>query len=328
MSIFKKYLVTTTVMLLLLVTNACYSQQEGAKAAKKLTPAEAVAKLNAQEDVWITDGHELGPWWHKNPGFFDPLPRPLLYHLEANISYSKHSGNIDSDDRNAKVGLVLRKDLFTSITTFTLTKKELTKKFTEVETAADAYLFREGLRYALFDKMSAVIGFTKDRNTGKYIDDRFTYFVGARGTFIDEPTLHLWLSGYYGFNEKISFYNREVQKVPKYKDFPSVKDYDSNAVSLMQELDWKINDMTTFKEDFEYTKMLDDDYSHWKLSLELGFKLTERTSFITSYSFDYDENLFTDTLKKYLDKRTALGKPSGEVEKMDTGFTVGIKIVF
>lgn len=333
MTIFHHYLVTgITICGFLLNTTAGYAQPESTTApanppAKKMSPAEAVAKLNAA-DPWISNGPGLGRWWRKSAKFLDPMPNPLLYHVEGMYSYADQGGNADLKSHKAQLSLNLRKGAATSVTTVTLNKLDNTKALTEKTMTSEDYFIREGLRYAVTDKFDVVVGASKERNTVKYFEDRTTYYVGLRSVPIDKPTLTLTLAAYYDIKQKMTFLNSEIWKVAKYADFPAVPDYESAAVDFFNQLDWKITDTIELTQSFSYVRFLDDNFFHWDLQFDLAVALTERTSIVTSYSFKYDENLFVKNLGEYLDDRTAKGKSSGKIEKLDTALMVGIKFSF
>lgn len=277
---------------------------------------------------WISNGKELGPWWRKNAKKYNPLPHPLLYHVKGTYSYSELGGNVEAKTHRGSAELTLRKDLFTSVTTYAVDSRSTTIVLKEKSTDLNNQIFRQGLRMALTDRISSVVGILWETNERKYLKDRFVYYGGVRAMIIDSPKLDLMMGGFYGYTET-SYLNENMQEIKKYSDFPSQDDYDSDSLYFSQKLNWDVTDTISFSERVDYMLFLDDtEYYFAKLKLSISFKLTKSLSFITSYSVNYDNNTFVEAVQDYLSARQASGKSAGEMETTDTSLAVGIKFEF
>jgi hypothetical protein len=277
----------------------------------------------------ISDGKKLGRWWLKSAKKYNPLPNPLLYHFEGTYSYSESSGNVEAKAHRGNLNLTLRKQLITSITKYGISNRETTKQITEKDVVIKDQHFRQGFRLSLTPKLEAVVGGLWEQSTTKYLQDRFVYYGGARFMVIDTPNLDLMLGGFYADTET-EFMNSEVQNIPKYKNFPSVDDYNSDAIRLSQRLHWKMTPTISFTGTGDYMMFLEDtDYYFWKVKTALNFKLSKNFSFVTSYQINYDYNPFIEAVQSYLDKRRVTkAATTGEVYRRDTALSFGIKLTF
>lgn len=290
--------------------------------------AEKPKAVVADDRSWISNGKGLKRWWLKNAKKYDPLPNPLLYHFEGTYSYSEQGGNIDAKTHKGKIGLTLRKNLFTSITKYKIKSRDTNVHLTEKHIQVKDQFLRQGFHFAMTDKISAIVGFSKEKNTAKYMKDRATSYGGFKFTILDSPKFDLTLGTFYA-DSKIAFMSNEIQKKKIYADFPTVDDYESDSVDFHQRLHWKITDTISFSEGANYVKFLEDSkYYFWKLNFGLNFKLSKNFSFVTSYTIYYDYNKFVESVQDYLDQLRASGKSAGNMETTDTELSIGIKFQF
>lgn len=146
---------------------------------------------------------------------------------------------------------------------------------------------------------------------------------------IDSPNLDVVLGAFYA-ETSTSFMNDQIQSTPKYKTFPSVEDYDSNAIRLGQRLSWKVTPTVTLVGSGDTMIFLENtDYYYWKTKAALNFKFSKNFSFVVSYLISYDYNPFIDALQSYLDERRAT-KPetTGDIYRRDTTLSFGFKMTF
>ncbi len=294
-------------------------------------PSNADEQLTSSNNSWLSNGKELGEWWHKSPRKYDPLPKPWLYHFELGYSYSEMGGNIDNKVHTGKMDLTLRKHLFTSRTHYDISKSDMDINLTGTNTQMDTRSFREQFVWSVTDRIAVIAGFTWQKDMAKFIDDRSIYYVGGGVILVDSPVLDLNVTGSFGHVET-AYMNEYLAKKPIFGDLPFssfVEDYESEAIYLTQKLNWKINDKLSISQSQNYLVSLDDsEFYNWKGTLALNVKLTDIMSFVTSYTINYDNNSFIEAAQDYLEKRKALGKRSGEMETTDTMLTVGIKLSF
>ncbi|MFK5969710.1 MAG: DUF481 domain-containing protein [Candidatus Marithrix sp.] len=277
----------------------------------------------------ISAGGNLGRWWLKSAKKYNPLPNPFLYHFEGTYSYSESSGNVKAEAHRGSLQLTLRKDLITSITQYGINDRETNKQIKGKDVIMKDQNFRQGFRLSLTEKLDAVVGGFWERSSTKYLEDRFVYYGGVRFMAVDSPNLDVMLGLFYA-ETSTTFMNSEMQSTPKYKNFPSVEDYDSNAIRLSQRLSWKMTPTVTLVGTGDYMIFLEDtDYYFWKLKTGLNFKFSKNVSFVVSYLINYDYNPFIEAVQTYLDNRRAiLPANTGNVYRRDTTLSFGFKVIF
>jgi len=318
-----------SVVLLIVLTLLFAPTAFGADAPKAKNTETAKKTPTVSDDSWISNGEELGNWWVKNPKKYDPVPRPLLYHIEGSYSYSELGGNIEVKNHKGELELALRKDLFTSITNYAISRSDTDITLSGVSTSVESDYFRQKFRYGLTDWMEAGAGVIWNiTDTAKYLENRLIYYGGVRFTVLDFPSLMIKMGGYYGFSDT-EFMNDKITGMRKYADFQPVDDYDSDALYFGQMLKWKISKTVTFSENADYMLLLKDtEYYSWMLKLALNFRLTKHSSFFASYIINYDNNPFVEAVQDYLDGRRAAGDNVGDMETTDTVLAVGVKFSF
>jgi len=274
------------------------------------------------EESWISNGEKLGEWWLRNPKKFDPVPAPLLYHFEANYSYSELGGNIDGKNHNGDINLTLRKQLFTSTSDYHIGKSETTMNLIGMATLVENQNFVQNFSYAFTDWMQASGGIYWSCDSAKYFKNRLYYYGGADFALIERQHLVLNVGGFYSYLET-EYWNDEM--LIFYPDFEPIEDYTSDYLYFTQMLQWNITDTITFTENATYMQDIDDtDYYNWKVEAVLKFNLTKHFAFFTSYSISYDNNTFVEAVQNYIDENAY----SGEMETTDTVLAAGINFSF
>lgn len=283
------------------------------------------------DDSWIVNGEELQGkrWWTKNPKKKTTLLNPWLYHFDLTYSYSGTSGNVDADKHKGSSLLALRKQLFTSKTQFSMSRSDQTIALSGRAVHVESQRLQHGFQYAVTDWLEVVAGISWiQKDSTKFIDDRFTYFGGGLVELINRPNLFLAIGGFYGYSET-AYWNDKVTDIAKYADFESVDDYTSGELYFKQKLEWNITDTITFTENGDYSYILENsDHHHWMVKFALEFEITKHFSFVSSYTINEEVNDFTEHVQDYFDERRASGLPAGEMENIDTTVSVGIKINF
>lgn len=285
--------------------------------------------VDLSEEGWISNGSALGfPWWRKNPKKFEVLPEPLLYHFELNYAYSGESGNVDSEQHRGKGRLLLRKNTVTSDTIFIKDSKEKTKNIRPAasDTLVEKQVLIQEVRLAVLENTALTAGLVwVDKNTKKYIDQRMVYYGGILYTPVATPEFNLGIQAAYGY-EDTSFMNGDIP--PSYQLQP-VDDYASGSTHLALKLRWNINEKITFSENAKYQHSLKNtDYYNWNATTKLQFKLSEHISFFTEYEFDFENNLFIESVQDAIALTRAKGKPTGTIDEMDTTISAGITVEF
>ncbi len=282
------------------------------------------------ENGWIASGKDLlGASWSKNPRKNSSIPRQFLYQFTANYSYSGQDGNVVADSHKASAELILRKQLLTSVSKYSVSKKETKKALTGVSINVDSESFFQALRYPLSDWAQIVGGGVwKINDSAKYIDNRSNYFGGFLFDVVDRPNIALTAGVFYGYSD-VTYKNSILTGKAMYADFTPVDDYASDNIYFKHALRWNITDTITFTNEADYVQLLkDSNYYFWLVKTGLEFKLSQHMSFTASYTMDYDKNRFVEAVQNYFDARRAAGQPAGDMEELDTTLAVGIKINF
>ncbi|MCP4104160.1 MAG: DUF481 domain-containing protein [Desulfobacteraceae bacterium] len=280
------------------------------------------------EEGRFSDGKALGPWWQRNPKKYDPMPIPLLYHLEINYSFTDKGGNTDMENHNGSLGLSLRKNAFTSATSYEKSKQETTKNLKPNPNAmlVESQTFTQDFMMAMTDWMGLNMGFVWLKNDStKYLEDRKVYHGGVRINAVDSPKLRIALGAAYGYVE--SAYMND--KIPKAYTCSPVDDYDSDMLFGNLNLNWDITEKISLSEKARYQLFLKDtDYYNWKSDTSLNFKVTENISFTATYGMSYDYNSFVDQVQRCIDAVKERGQPAGKIEEMDTTLSLGVTLTF
>ncbi|MDM8523999.1 hypothetical protein QUF80_11585 [Desulfococcaceae bacterium HSG8] len=310
--------------------------QEGEAAEKK--------SKDLADEGWISNGKSLGRWWLKNAKTYDPMPLPLLYHLEGKYAYAEKSGNIDVENHEATALISLRKGIFTSFTTYSKGKSDVTINLTKDQTSTETGDFMQDFSLALTDRISVQAGMMWNTNSAIYLDDRYTYYGGLQVVLFDSPNLGLSLGGYYG-QENNSYMNDKVHDdlfgplceitPPGFCD--PAEDFDSDGIRVIQRFNATIisTPFVTVWETFDYMSHFDgsdefedSDYYHWELDLGVSVALSETTSLYVSYNIYYDKNYFFDYINKRIKTINEYEAIMNELKAKDTTLAVGINFSF
>ena len=275
------------------------------------------------------DNDQLGAWWLKNPKEYDSPPSSMLHHFEGSYSYGGATGNVEVTSHTGKGNLVLRKNLLTSATVYSITRSDTEIALLGAAIYSNNQFLRQGFRYAITDRIEAVVGGSWKKSTDMYLENRLIYYGGFRFSAFNSENVKIFLSGFYS-DSKTEYINSKIQDIPLYASFPSVEDYESKSLDAHQTLNWKITDAITLSESFRYSTFLDNsDYYVMDLNLNLNFMVSKSVSFLVSYAMTYEQNSFIKSLGDYLDGLRAAGNIyAGEIENRNSSFGVGIQVSF
>ncbi|MCI5148183.1 MAG: DUF481 domain-containing protein [Candidatus Electrothrix sp. MAN1_4] len=283
-------------------------------------------------DSWIASGNDVmgASWWKKNAYNNQHVSGPLFYSFAASYAYSGVNGSVESEKHNISTELALRKQLFTSITFYDVSKDETDLVLSGMSITVEQEKFEQFFRYALTDWLEAVgaIQLTKN-DSSKYLKNRKLYFIGPWADLLQRPNLYIGIGGSYAYLDT-AYMNEQINPfIPMYEDFTPVDDYDSEGLYFLQMLSWNITDKIVFTENTTYLQDLDNtDYYNLNVHLALEFALTDHLSVVSSYTVDYDYNSFVESVQNYLDKRTARGETAGELDDTNSTVNFSIKITF
>ncbi|OEU67373.1 MAG: hypothetical protein BBJ57_02520 [Desulfobacterales bacterium PC51MH44] len=244
-------------------------------------------------DKWISNGSELGPWWLKSSKKYDPIPLPLLYHLEGDYSFTQLDGNVDAAYNKGRVNLILRKNIFTNQIEYGICKNETTipSAAGDITTRVEEQNLMESISIDFFDYMSFMAGIEWKRDDLKYVENRYTYYGGPFFYIIDTPEYNLSAGAFYGYEEN-EYMNDELKKL---NPLANVPDYNSDGIRFMQYFTWFITKDIMFRESADYMHYLKkedgNDLYRWKLSFGLNVGITENISVFSSYITEHSLSL-------------------------------------
>ncbi len=286
------------------------------------------ASKQEKQESWISNGKELGKWWKKTAHNFDPLPKPLLYHLEGNISYTKVTGNVDADVQKLGAKFILRKNLFTSITSFNSTKNKQELNMKNKNISVEKSLFNQMLSYDITDKLSFGGGVMREYNAPIYLEERWTYYAGATYSFFTKPPFLLKIGAYYGYEDDTYMSDDLDEEMEGFAALPGgiPKAYDSDGVRLIEHLTWMLNERVTFLQSFDHMYILKDSkYYHWTASATIQVGITKTISFFTKYQVNYSKSLLGDQLQQYYTFLNNMGVTGYDMFNKDTVLVAGLK---
>ncbi|WP_186441045.1 DUF481 domain-containing protein [Desulfamplus magnetovallimortis] len=262
------------------------------------------AAESEKETSWISSGQELGlgPWWKKTAHRFDPIPDPLLYHLEGSIAFTKLSGNVDAEIMKADADLFLRKRLLTSLTSFHSTANDTELNMKNKQITVDKYDFNQMLAYDISDKLSFGGGFMWKRDNARFLLDRWTYYLGANYSFFIDPPFILKLGAYYGYEDNTydtDYIEEDSAEAAPLWDLPQVggmpETYDSDGIRFMENMTIMLNERVVFLHSFDYMMyMKDSKYYHWNTAFTIQVGITKTISFFTRYEINYEKSLLAE----------------------------------
>jgi hypothetical protein len=333
MKSYLKWILFLIIIILYSVSVPANAELQNTNKQYQIAKAGKVQKLSHNSLLhrpWISNGKKLGRWWIKNPKKYadNSQYHPLLYHLDLKYSYLEQRGNTDRERHKGNVNLVFRKNLFTSLTKYSVSNTNTTKHITESTIKISDEELRQEFHLALTDNLEGIVGGFWESTRRRYLQSRLVYYSELRWTVIDSRKLDLTLGGFYG-KTKTSFMNTEITRRSWYRAFEGVSDYNSDILYFAQQLSWNVNKNINFSETANYMMFLEDtEYRLLKLEFDLDFKLTKSVSFVTSYNLNYDYNPFTKAVQDFFDERKAAGKKAGQIKTTDTAISIGVRIRF
>lgn len=273
--------------------------------------AWAEEKAASTETPQVPDAKSLGQWWLKNPKTFEPMYPGFLYHIEGRYTLMKFAGNLEMTSHTGQGSLVLRKNIVTSLTNYSLGKTK-TSVLGGATTKTETQAFQQSVMVNLTKRFSAVVGGMWKRDGAKYIDDRTNYYGGVYAAVLDTPMYNLGAGVFYG-NEKTSYMNDKIKELNPYAFVPS---YESDGMYFTENFAVNLKGGAIgFNQSFEYLMYFkDSEYYHWNLTFGVHTMISATTGVFTSYAINQDNNTFVET-----------GKPLG-YEKKDTMLMVGVMV--
>lgn len=260
---------------------------------------------------WISNGKALGKWWMDRAKATDPLPPELLYHFEADYSFTESTGSYEESEHRATVSLTLRKGVFTNGITY----KHNEKDYGPGRTKKEKYTLDESLFVELWEKTDILISGQWYSYNKDYMDSRYTASAGLYHTFLSSPAYTLKAGLLCGYAQE-SYMNDELLKDGLITSDETIPDYNTGLLFFIQRFTWSLSKNMTFSEKLNYRQYLKDtEYRHWTLNLDLNYSLTDNISVFSAYEIDYDSNQ-SDDLK------------GSSADDEDADLSVGIRISF
>ena len=219
------------------------------------------------------DGKTLGPWWMMSALKYDPIPRQILYHFEGSYSFSKTTGNFESEGHRGNASLHLRKNRFTYTLTYSLDKQDQTLGIMRI-----AYQTLSWLTHVTVDYTSRIFssfGFVWAEDEKAFIDKEYTFYGGVGYRVIDRPRYQLRLLAAAGHRNLERMYESHQDKAYGCYVEDTCNASLTEAVSL-----WQTYMLLQNVEE-------KDDY-YWKLLTGMNAKIVEPVSLTVTYMVTYD----------------------------------------
>ncbi len=135
---------------------------------------------------WISSGKELGEWWSNTKARKQKvIPPELLYHIDADYSFGKTTGELESRSNNLDFTLNLRKDVVTSTTSYHFSDSSAERDHNYVTSSMQS--LNEFAYAEVWSWIDIALGANWEKNDLKYIADSYYYFLGFDLTLIEYP---------------------------------------------------------------------------------------------------------------------------------------------
>ncbi len=282
-------------------------QQEPASAAqeKQQTQAEPAGEA-------ISDPQELGQWWLYSPLKYEPMYPKWLFHAQGYFSYTKLTGNVEGVEYSSELESALRKNRYTTYVLFLLSKTETTESVGGGHTENEDLALMVIERFDLTKRFALNVGMTWERESDRFVKDRFTYFGGPSVLVFEFPRHFLRVGFYYGYDDT-QYDNDGLTS----NGLPASEDLESDGVMFEQGYRLALTETLSFIESFQYLALFDDDDSYrWTFNPELNLQLTQHFSVFASYKMEEEKTPIFKVVE-----------PIG-AEKRDTTFTLGVSVRF
>ncbi|NQU64083.1 MAG: DUF481 domain-containing protein [SAR324 cluster bacterium] len=244
---------------------------------------------------------------------FDPVPPPVLYHLQGGLSFTKLSGNLDATMYKGDATVLLRKKMFTSATQISSDYRKTDINITDKHTTVDKHSIHEGLSYALTNRLDLGCGIMWERDNAILLVNRLTYYAGGKGSVLTKPPVLMKVGAYLGYEDetyddgemKSSF---TIPRVPGvfdgYDPFDPndpgrlIKGYSSPGIRLMEDATILLSPKHVLLQSFDLMlRTKETSYYHWKGSLTFQSKVTSFLTFTAKYQYEYQNALIIERLE-------------------------------
>lgn len=282
--------------LLFVLPVASSGADQGLLLAQAENPGEQPAASTGSSNKWLSNGSELGEWWEQSALDQNPMPKAILYHIEASYNFSKMTGNTKMDNHIINTALHLRKDRFTYEFTYNVNDSESTQGDYTIKTKDKSW--SHNLFIDLTQELYALVSFEWEHSQSRQIEDKYIYFLGAgmKMPLKNGGTLDLFCGG--GKEEE------ETMAEPG-------KTTDTTILHLEQSLNLPLSERLSFDESLQASLDVDDnDNYEGTLNLSLNYQIFDPLSLNATYMVKYDN------------------APVEGVKDTDTSLTMGVQLSF
>lgn len=254
--------------------------------------------LYAQDEPEQTDGQkDLGEWWLVSSLSIDSLPEQLLFHAEAEVSFTRMTGNLDANILSGSTTWALRKKTFTNSVIYSVDRQEISLGGNRGSVTTESQKVDYESRVDLTRRFHLSAGILWERDDPRFLKNRWTYYAGL---------------GYHVANAKKHKLNLVVasgQQRDKYT-MDDVKET-LEVFYVYASHNWQIDDRLSFRQ--KLTSLMSfSDTEHYRLQLDLNLDVNITGTFSVPISFEAKFD----------------NKPIQAAEKWDTQQTVGLKLSF
>lgn len=253
-------------------------------------------------------------WWNHSSLKDNPVPPEFRYHFEGSYSRGETTGNDESTTDSGSAKLVLRKNIVSSLSTFSIYKSEQTMA---VGTTSTTYKDKESAHQAFIVDMTPRLSFQSGArwytDRARYIDARYNYYGGLQYRILDTDT-YQFICGLFAGYDETTYRNDLLQLlVPGV----SIDPYKGGAYFGTESFRWQVTDGLALTEEGEYLSWFNSDgYYRWNVSVGADFKLLANLSWVASYKVGREFDAFVETAIPY------------GYEQTDTSLTTGLKVSF
>ncbi len=270
---------------------------------------------------------DLGEWWLRNPLTYKPVPEQFLYHLEADYSWTRNTGNQTDDSHSLSALLTLRKKIFTYNLRYTFDKQNSAKRGNPPKQDMNVTLrkstkheIHNDFRVALTEHLFFSPGIFWLEDDYSQIKDRYTYYAGFGYALVPHPRLRVNVFGAYAYEELdyIDDYHEVYKLLEDWEKEASAPDYDpgtkrSKLIYLYEDVRFYLTRSVALNHSMKYFRDTDDsDKYRWNFSVGADIKITEHILATFNYNEDYDNA-----------PESIMG-----LRKRDTSIGAGVKLSF
>jgi hypothetical protein len=235
----------------------------------------AIAMINAQT---ITEKVPSPQWWLKS-SLADTIDQ-YLYHVEGQYSYSKATGEVESEMQSGTARVAIRRSIFTNHTDYMMDKMDLNIKSMRMNYATESQAFTDFVDVDITKLFYGEGGFIWERDNTLLIKNRYTIYagVGLNGMIAENQYLKV-LAAAGSINQQ---YTIPVDYIDVVKGSYSV-------IYLRQNYKYVLDQRLSFMEDAYYLKNINHSGRYrYSVGFTIMVGIIKPVSLVFGYTYKYD----------------------------------------